>query len=108
MDMRGEYKIWMYKRYLTPSYMFAVAVAMIPDTAIRKMQAIALRQSKTWLNLPRLFTASALDHPGLIDIPTLSELKTEAKLTFLTSVISSNDRATAQQIERGSFLSVCG
>ena len=55
------------------------------------MQAMTLRKIKSWLNLPRSFTASALHHPGLIDIPALSKLRTKAKLNLLASVTTSKD-----------------
>ena len=42
--IRGEYKIWIYKRYLAPSFLFALSVDSIPESAIKKMQAIALRK----------------------------------------------------------------
>jgi hypothetical protein len=64
--IRGGYKLWIYKRYLVPSFHFAVAVDPIPETAIKKMQATALRMIKRWLNLPRCFTTSALHHPNVI------------------------------------------
>ena len=34
------------------------------------MESLALRYIKSWLNLPRSFTTSALHHPDLIDIPS--------------------------------------
>ena len=44
-----------------------------------------------WLNLPRCFTTSALHHPNVIDIPSLSDLRSKAKLTFLASISTSQD-----------------
>ena len=73
-----------------PSYHFALAVDPIPETAIKKIQATALR-IKRWLNFPRCFTASALHHPNVIDIPSLSDLRSKAKLTFLASISTSQD-----------------
>ena len=46
VHVRGEYKLWIYKRYLVPSFHFALAVDPIPETSIKKMQATALR----WLS----------------------------------------------------------
>ena len=78
MNVRGEYKLWMYKRYLVPSLHFVLAVDCIPEAAIKKMQAAALKKIKQWLNLPRCFTTFALHHPNVIDIPLLSDLRTKA------------------------------
>ena len=66
--IRGEYKLWIYKRYMVPSFHFALAVNPIPETAIKKMQAADLMMIKRWLNLPKCFTTSALHHPNVIDI----------------------------------------
>ena len=91
VQVRGEYKVWIYKRYLVPSFHFVMAVDPIPETAIKKMQAATLRMIKQWLNLPRCFTTSALHHPNVIDIPSLSDLRSKAKLTFLASISTSQD-----------------
>ena len=83
--------LWVYKRYLVPSFHFVMAVDRIPDSAIKKMQGAALRKIKQWLNLPRCFTSSTLHHPNVIDIPALYDLRTKAKLTFLASISTSQD-----------------
>ncbi len=46
---------------------------------------------KRWLGICRSTTTAILHHPNVIDIPTLSEYRTQAKLTFLSSVCTSND-----------------
>jgi len=74
-----------------PSFLFFFAVNPVTESTINKLQALALRKIKKWLNLPRSFTASALYHPGVIDIPELSALKTKAKLTLLASISTSQD-----------------
>ena len=91
VQVRGEYELWIYKRYLVPSFHFVMAVDPIPETAIKKMQAVALRMIKRWLNLPRCFTTSALHHPNVINIPSLSDLRSKAKLTFLAAISTSQD-----------------
>ena len=60
--------------YLVPSFHFVMSVDPIPESAIKKMQAAALKMIKKWLNLPRCFTTSALHHPNVIDIPSLSDI----------------------------------
>ena len=83
--------MWIYKCYLVPSFHFVMAVDPIPVTAIKKIQAGALRRIKQWLNLPRCFTTFALHHPNVIDIPSLSELRSKVKLTFLAAISMSQD-----------------
>ena len=61
------------------SFHFVMAANPIPESAIKKMQAAALKKIKQWLNLPRCFTTSALHHPNVIDIPSVSDLITKAK-----------------------------
>ena len=67
-----------------------MALDPIPELAIKKMQAAALKKIKKWLNLPRCFTTSAFRHPNVIDVSSLSDLRTKAKLTFL-SISTSQD-----------------
>ena len=44
--IRGEYKLWIYKRCLTPSFNFCLAVDAIPETTLKRMQASSLKQIK--------------------------------------------------------------
>jgi len=90
-SVHGEYTIWIYKQYLLPSFLSFFAVNPVTESTIKKLQVLALRKIKKWLNLPRSFTASALYHPGAIDIPELSALKTKDKLTLLASISTSQD-----------------
>lgn len=46
---------------------------------------------KQWLNLPRCFATTALHHPNVIDILSLSNLRSKMKLTFLASISTSQD-----------------
>ena len=86
-----KYKLWIYKHYLVPLFHFVLIMDLIPETAIKKMQAAALRMIKRWLDLPRCFTTSALHYPNVIDIPSISDLRSKAKLTFLASISTSQD-----------------
>ena len=74
-----------------PSFHFVMAVDSIPESAIKKMQAAALKKIKQWLNLLRCFTTTALHYPNVIDTPSLSDLRTKAKLTLLSSISTSQD-----------------
>ena len=55
------------------------------------VQSLCTRMIKTWLGLSTGTTTAILHHPNVIDIPTLSKLRTQAKLTLLSSVSTSND-----------------
>ena len=55
------------------------------------MEVSALRLIKRWLNLSRCFTTSALHHPNVIDNPLLSDLRTKAKMTFLSFISTLKD-----------------
>ena len=82
----GEYKLWIYKRYLCPSFNFTMAVDPIPEAAIEKMQGVSL-----WLNPARCFTTSALHHPNIFDMPALLGLHSKVKLILLSSILTSKD-----------------
>lgn len=47
--IRGEYKLWVYKCYLVPSFHFSLAVDAISESTLQKMQAYALGRVKNWL-----------------------------------------------------------
>ena len=47
--------------------------------------------TKGYLNLPRCFTTSPLHHTNAIDISLLSEFRTKAKLSFLSSISTAKD-----------------
>ena len=44
--IRGEYKLWVYKRFLVPSFHFLLAVDAIPGCALKKMEALATKKSR--------------------------------------------------------------
>ena len=54
-------------------------------------QSQCTRRIKSWLGLTRGVTNAILHHPNVIDIPTISEYRTKAKLTFLSSILTSGD-----------------
>ena len=54
--IRGEYKVWIYKRYLVPSLHYKLAVERIKKTDIKKANALATRLVKKWLGLTRSTT----------------------------------------------------
>lgn len=61
-----------------------------------------MKKIKKWLGLTRSATAAIILHPDVIDIPSISELHTKAKLTFLSVISVSQDPMIT---ELGSLLS---
>ena len=64
---------------------------MIPDSSIKKVQSQCTRKVKSWLGLTRRITNAVTHHPNVIDIPAISEYRTKTKLTFLSSILTSED-----------------
>ena len=89
--IQEEYKLWILCRFLIPSFQFVLSVDAIPDSSIRKVQSQCARKIKSWLGLTRGVTNAVIHHPNVIDIPTISEYRTKAKLTFLSSILTSKD-----------------
>ena len=80
--IQGEYKLWIYKRLVVPAFHFSLAVDAIPNSILRKMQSNAIRRVKKWLGRTRSCTTAVLHHLHVIDILTLSEFRTKAKLSI--------------------------
>ena len=56
-------------------------------------------QIKSWLGLTRGFRNAVIHHPNVIDIPAISEYHTIAKLTFLSSILTSEDPMITESSE---------
>ena len=89
--IRGEFKLWIYRRFMVSCFHYHLAVDTIPTSTLKKMQANAVRKIKKWLGLTRGATTAIIHHPDVIDIPAISELHTKAKLTFLSAISVSQD-----------------
>ena len=89
--IRGEFKTWIYKRFLVQSFQFQMSVNAIPSGIIRNMQALGLRKLKRWLGVTRSSTAAILHHPSVLGIPALDDFSLKSKLIFLAAVSSSKD-----------------
>ena len=87
----GEYKLGILCRFLIPSFHFVLSVDVIPDSSIKKVQSQCTRKIKSWLGLTRGVTNAVIHHPNVIDIPAISKYRTKAKLTFLSSILTSED-----------------
>ena len=90
-SLRGEYKIWIYRRYLVPSLHYKLAVNVVAKTTINKMNATATKYIKRWLGLTRSTSVAIIHHPAVLDIPFLQEFRTKAKLSYLSAVTLSTD-----------------
>ena len=82
-QIRGEYKLWIYKRYLTQSIRFFLSVNPIPLTYVSKMQKMGLKLLKKWLGLTQSTSIAVIHHPDVLGVPHLPQLQTKAKLTYI-------------------------
>ena len=89
--IRGEYKVWVLRRFLIPSFHFVLAVDVIPESCIKKVQSQCTKRIKVWLGLTKGVTNAVIHHPNVFDIPTISEYHTKAKLTLLSLILTSKD-----------------
>ena len=53
LPIRGEYKLWLYRNYIVSLLRFHLSVDSVTTGAITKMENIATRHLKKWLNHPR-------------------------------------------------------
>ena len=52
--IRGEYKLWILRRFLVPSFHFVLAVDVIPESCIKKVQSQCTKRIKVWLGLTNM------------------------------------------------------
>ena len=84
--IRGEYKVWILKNFVTSVLHFHTAVERLSLTSVRASQASLLKFVKKWLNLPRNCTPATVFHPDILDLPFLSHFKESAKLSFILAI----------------------
>ena len=89
--IRGEYKLWILRRFLIPLFHFILSVDVILDSSIKKVQSQCTRKIKSWLGLTKGVTNAVIHHPNVIDIPTISEYRTKAKLILYCYFRGPND-----------------
>ena len=89
--VRGEYKVWMYRRYVIPSLHYELSVNGTTVSISRKLNLLATRYLKKWLGLCRSTTVAVIHHPAVLNIPTLENWSTSAKISYLAAVAVSPD-----------------
>ena len=89
--IRGECKMWIYRHYLAPSLNFFLAINAITKHVVTKMEAMATKMLKKWLNLPRNATNAILYNPSVLNCPQVSYLYLKASLGYLAALETSND-----------------
>ena len=90
LPIRGEYKLWLYRNYIVSLLRFHLSVDSVTTGAIIKMENIATRHLKKWLNLPRSATRAVLYYPGVC-CPSISQVSKQAKLSLLSCISASSD-----------------
>ena len=90
LPIRGEYKLWIYRKYIISLLRFHLCVDAVSNGSISKSESIATRFLKKWLNLPRSATRVILYYPDVC-CPSISHVSREAKLSLLACVSSSSD-----------------
>ena len=53
--VRGEYKVWIYNRYLVREFLFFLAVNPVTGSTIKPLQALALRKIQKVAQSPTVF-----------------------------------------------------
>ena len=91
--IRGEYKVWVYHHYLAPSIHFHLAVNVFAQTTLKKLEALATKMHRKWLNLPRNATRSRaiLYHPKVLNCPQVTFMYKKASLDYLIAIEGSTD-----------------
>ncbi|XP_065884075.1 uncharacterized protein [Dysidea avara] len=90
LPIRGEYKLWIYRNYILSLTRFHLCVDAVSRGTISKLESIATRFLKKWLNLPQSATRVILYYPGVC-CPSISHVSREAKLSLLACVSASSD-----------------
>jgi len=67
-SVRGEYKIWILKNFVTSVLHLHAAVERLIVSSISSAQSSMLKYVKSWLNLPHNCTAGTVFHSDLINL----------------------------------------
>ena len=90
LPIRGEYKLWIYRNYITSLLRFHLCVDAVSSWSISKLESVATHFLKKWLNLPRSATHVVLYYPGVC-CPSITHVSREAELSLLACVSASAD-----------------
>ena len=88
--------MWMYKRYMILSLHYDLAVNGISVSILKKLNSLATRYIKKWLDLTCFTIVAAIHHPSVLNIPTIESCSTSAKLNYLAAVTLSPDPMIAE------------
>ena len=84
--IKGEYKVWILKNFVTSVLHFHTAVERLSLTSIQASQSSMVKFVKRWLNLPRNCTSATVFHLDVLDLPFLPHFKESAKLSFILAI----------------------
>ena len=90
--VRGEYKVWVYHHYIAPSFHFHLAVNVLVQSTLKKLEALATKKLKNWLNLPRNATRAILYQPKVLNCLQVTFMYKKASLDYLIAIEGSSDR----------------
>ena len=79
--VRKEYKLWILKHYLIPSKRFLLTVHTLPMTHLKTLDTFVDSWTKKWAGIPRSATNVIIHSKEGLEIPSISELYTEAHNT---------------------------
>mgnify|MGYP003301915302 CR=1 FL=1 len=78
--IRDEYKIWIYKHYITSSIRFILTIPELNKTDLIKPDNLTHRCIKKWAGLPRWATNSIFHLQTALNIPSISQIYNESHL----------------------------
>ena len=81
----------MYRRYVIPSLHYELCVNGTTLSISKKLNSLAIRYLKKWLDLCRSTTVAVNHSPAVLNIPTLENWSTSAKISYLAAVAVSPD-----------------
>jgi hypothetical protein len=92
-NIRDEYKVKIFSRYLVPSLSFFLSVHDLTATDLGKLDALAVKYLKSWLGLVRPATVGFLFHSKIFAFQSFSDVYSIAHITTHARLSKSADRA---------------
>ena len=84
--IRGEYKLWIYRHHIAPSFNFQWSINALSKSTLTKLESVSTKCLKKWLNLPRNATRAILYHPEVLNCPQVTFQYEKASLSFLVAI----------------------